>query len=57
MKNDIKIPFLIESLEDIEMLIAILESDIDKELTNKELSKRFIKRKREVIKVDKRRIK
>lgn len=55
--NKIKLPFIIESVEDIEMLISILESDIDKELTNKELSKRFIKRKREVIKVDKRRIK
>ena len=46
--NKIKIPFIIESDEDIELLFDILEDDKQKELTNRKLIKEFNKRKKEV---------
>ena len=46
--NKIKLPFIIESDEDIELLFDILEDDKDKELTNRKLIKEFNKRKKEV---------
>ena len=46
--NKIKIPFIIESDKDIEILFDILEDDKDKELTNRKLIKEFNKRKKEV---------
>ena len=46
--NKIKIPFIIESDKDIELLFDILEDDKQKELTNRKLIKEFNKRKKEV---------
>ena len=46
--NKIKLPFIIESDKDIEILFDILEDDKDKELTNRKLIKEFNKRKKEV---------
>lgn len=46
--NKIKIPFIIESDKDIEILFDILEDDKQKELTNRKLIKEFNKRKKEV---------
>lgn len=46
--NKIKLPFIIESDKDIEILFDILEDDKQKELTNRKLIKEFNKRKKEV---------
>lgn len=46
--NKIKLPFIIESDKDIELLFDILEDDKQKELTNRKLIKEFNKRKKEV---------
>ena len=45
--NKIKLPFIIESDKDIEILFDILEDDKQKELTNRKLIKEFNKRKKE----------